>query len=162
MSTEIEHAHAFPAEPGEPPRITGDCDCGMTIAQFLQLRSGESRTVGMRLDPPAETPVEIAGQIVITWPKPVGQFPGAVVADRVSITNAETGQPILTVTQVNAFNIHAKVGHLVVAELVTLADADGRPILDSSEINKRISVADNGDIATTTSWWHVAEMRVGE
>lgn len=166
MSTETGHAHAFRRD------TTGLCRCGLTAEQY-QLQQAVDNIAGDQsfkhkiIVLPSGTKAvdeqpEIVGQVVITWPKPIGQFPGALISDRVSITNADTGQPILTVTEFTAFNVHAEVGYIVVAELVTLADADGRPILDGSEINERMSVADNGDIATTTSWWRVAEMRVAE
>lgn len=165
MSTEVEHAHAFRRD------TTGLCRCGMTAEQYQQLRADETAgrphaavttkpidQLGRTVD---EQP-EIVGHIVITWPKPVGRFPGILVSNQVAITNADTGQPILTVTEFTTFNVHTKAGYIVVAELATFADADGRPILDGSEINERLVVADNGDIATTTSWWNVAEMRIAE
>lgn len=165
MSTEVEHAHAFRRD------TTGLCRCGMTAEQYQRLLDDEAtgRPHAAETTKPidqhgraVDEQPEIVGQIVITWPKPVGGFPGVLVSNQVAITNADTGQPILTLTEFTTFNVHAEAGYLVVAELVTLADADGRPILDSTEINERMAVADNGDIATTTSRWRVAEMRIAE
>lgn len=149
MSTEIEHAHAFPT-----PR---NCDCGMSFEEFLYRQNGGNRTVGMRLDPlSGDFPREITRAIIIDWRSQV--IPGAVMTDQVALSDAETGEPILTGTELH---VHARLGYYVVAELVTLADADGNPILDG-EINNRISIAEDGTFATVTTWWHVAEMRVGK
>lgn len=151
MSTDGEHLHAFARD------MTGKCICGMTAEEYEQQRAAKAAIGQQDTTAAFKIPKEFAGSIIIDWGK--SPFP-AVITELVSITNAETGQLILTATELH---VHAVMGHTVVAELLTLADADGEPILDvpHAEINARMSVDEKGNIATTTSWWHVAEMRIG-
>ena len=166
MSTEAEHAHAFARD------MTGLCRCGMTAEQYrpqvaLDNVFGDQAfkhkiivlPPGTKTDDEPlkfEMPTKVTRSIIIDWH--VQQVPGVFIPDHAGLTNAETGEPILTAIELH---VHGKVGYYVVAELVTLADAHGEPILDG-EINSRMSIDDDGNLATATTWWHVAEMRVGK
>lgn len=173
------HAHLFPGVPNED--VTRSCACGLSWEDYQVLRAdeaagrphatattrpvnqhgravdenGRTHTVSLRLDPPSrDIPREVSRAIIIDWHSQL--TPGAVLTDQVTLSDAETGEPILTGTELY---VYAKIGHFVIAELVTFADADGYPILDG-QID-RVSIADDGTFATATTWWRVAEMRVG-
>jgi hypothetical protein len=162
MSPDVGHCHSFLCEDA-PGDFSGLCECGLSFAEFLRLNPGAA----IRLAHTGETtgavdgharafnpPAQITNSVIIDWGSK--NLTGGVISALVVLTDAETGQPILTATELH---VHGLVGHSVVAELVTLADADGNPILDGN-INGRVAFADDGTIATATSWWHVAEMRV--
>jgi hypothetical protein len=100
---------------------------------------------------------EIAGHLIITWPKTTGPH-GALAGWRVTLTDADSGQQITSVLDMNLV-VHAEPRALVTAELTMLTDRDGRPLSPGA---KPVIADDGENIATGRYCWIVTEMRIAE
>ena len=112
------------------------------------------------------------GSVIIEWPS-AGSRPPQGVGTRLpgwgcSITDAETGKPILTVLKLA---VHADAQGFVTCELTMFADLDGNPLLElerrdrypvmPGHIGSHVVYPDEeGGIRTGTFPFLVAEMRV--
>jgi hypothetical protein len=95
-------------------------------------------------------PAEFAGTVIITWPQPRN---GAIPGWAITLTDAQTGAPINTVTEFTG-HVHAGASDIVWVDLTMFTGADGEPLLDS-----RTPVLAQGT-GTGTFPFLVTEMRV--
>ena len=96
------------------------------------------------------------GQVIITWPKPrEGQLLGAT---QVTLTDALTGEPMVAVLSMR-LDMSWGNPHVLVAELVMLADENGGPAT-GSYVKERFD--QNGEVAIGTFRFLVAEMQVAQ
>ena len=101
----------------------------------------------------SKSPPEFAGSIIITWPQP--SRAGILHGMGVTLTDAETGQDIQTVTALRVV-LHADAQDLVWAALEMFAGADGKPAYSHP-----LHIVD-GEPARGTFPFLVTEMRVAE
>jgi hypothetical protein len=100
-----------------------------------------------------EQPDGWAGTCVITWPRPAS--PGAALMGwAVTITDADTGGAISTVTAIDA-HLHVSPEQVIWLAMTMFADHAGRPIYDGMPV-----VGDDSEVITRTFPFLVSEMRV--
>jgi hypothetical protein len=105
-----------------------------------------------------EIPTERAGRLIIEWPGT--RFGDGVPYALMILRNADTGDAIVTATDLKV-HIGVNTQYMAVAELTTLADRDGNPIIKNPPLHATTEYYDgDGNVLLATSWWHVAEMRV--
>ena len=95
---------------------------------------------------------EFEGRVIITWPKPVN---GLIHGARIAITDADTGQPIVSAMDVT---VYATLDGPPVAEMTMLTGEDSKPL----QAGVPVVPADDGGFRTGTFRWVVAEMRTAE
>jgi hypothetical protein len=95
------------------------------------------------------------GRVIIEWPAP-GRSP-VLPGWGCSIFDAETGEPIVTVTRLKVPSVTADAQDVITADLTMLADENGMPVL--GKVPQFIDVED-GEIPSGTFPFLVAEMRV--
>jgi hypothetical protein len=103
-----------------------------------------------------EKPKELAGRVAITWPAAQGP---AISARGVTLTDADTGKPIVSATKL-ALILGTETGFdgIVEAEITALVDEDGNITNDANRAYDR--QADR--LRTCVFRYAVAEMRVAE
>lgn len=99
------------------------------------------------------------GRVTITWPAARNDaLP--LFSREMQIHDADTGQPILTVTGMQiVLGGEAWRGEAIHVDLTMLADAEGQPILDGPGSANKAYDRDNGVIRTGVFRYAVMEMR---
>jgi hypothetical protein len=95
------------------------------------------------------------GRVIIEWPAP-GRSP-ALPGWGCSIFDADTGEPIVTVTRLKMPSVTVDAQDVITADLTMLADEDGMPVL--GKVPQFIDIKD-GEIPSGTFPFLVTEMRV--
>jgi hypothetical protein len=78
------------------------------------------------------------GYVIIEFPVPESTpehpRPGILAGYNMMVVNAADEKPVLTVSRVE---LHAEANDIITADLTMMADADGRPLMDTSVIYRR-------------------------
>lgn len=99
------------------------------------------------------------GRVVITWPA-VRNDALPLFSREMQIHNADTGEPILTVTGMQiVLGGEAWRGEAIHVDLTMLADADGQPILNGPGSANKAYDRDNSTVRTGVFRYAVMEMR---
>lgn len=97
-------------------------------------------------------PGDYRGAIIIEWPPP---GPYAMTGYAISVFDAATGKPIITVMH-NGLTVRTDADGLVTADLTMIAGEDGEPLFGGEP------ELDAGPYRTATFPFMVSEMRVRE
>lgn len=103
------------------------------------------------------------GHVIIEWPAPRGKDgdPRMMPAWDISVLDAATGRPIITVEKLTLPAVTADASSFVTADLVMFADAEGNPLMPSGEPGgMEFCLDDEGKARTGVFTFIVAEMRV--